>query len=190
MTRGLHSDTITELATKNINAVHLVTVDLGGATLNVTENSFDLTSNISGSNVTYVSSGVLLDTNSIAESQNVNVSRLTLTLSAVNQTNVALVLSNNIMHNEVKIFRALLNTSNAIINNPFLLYNGFINSFEINDGGATATLKLEVESYFANSGQLNGRVCNSNSQQRFFSTDKGFDYTDKVIKDIQWGNTV
>ena len=58
MTRGLHSDTITELATKNINAVHLVTVDLGGSTLNVTENSFDLTSNISGSNVTYVSSGV------------------------------------------------------------------------------------------------------------------------------------
>ena len=189
MSRGLHSDFVTELATKNINAVHLVNITLGSSNLAFTENSFPLTSSISGSSTTYLSSGVLLDVSNVTESQGVQVSRLNLTVTGVDQTYIALVLNNNVIHDEVKIFRAFLDSSNAIIVDPFLIYHGFVNSFQIVDSTTTATLKLDIESYFANAAQINGRITNNSTQQRFFSGDKGFEFADQIIKDLKWGNS-
>ena len=83
MSRGLHSDLVTELNTKNINAVHLVNISLASSSLAFTENSFPLTSSISGSSTTYLSSGVLLDVSNVSESQGVQISRLNLTLIQV-----------------------------------------------------------------------------------------------------------
>ena len=102
-----------------------------------------------------------MSVSNVSESQGVQVSRLNLTVTGVDQTYIALVLNNNVIHDEVKIFRALLNDSSAIINNPFLLYHGFINSFQIVDNNSSATLKFDLESFFANSGQVNGRITNS-----------------------------
>jgi hypothetical protein len=189
MSRGLHSDLVTELDTKNINAVHLVNITLASSSLAFTENSFPLTSSISGSSTTYLSSGVLLDVSNVSESQGVQISRLNLTVTGVDQTYIALVLNNNVIHDEVKIFRAFLDSSGAIINNPFLLYHGFINSFQIVDNTSTATLKLDLESYFANSMQVNGRITNNSTQQRFFSGDKGFEFADQIVRDLKWGNS-
>jgi hypothetical protein len=188
MSRGLTSAVTTELATKNINAIHLVNISLAGNNLAFTENSFPLTSSVSGSSTTYLSSGVLLDASNVTESQGVNVSRFSLTLTGVDQTYIALALQNNIIHDEVKIFRAFLNSSNSIIADPFLLYHGFINSFQIVDNNNTATIKFDLESYFANAGQVNGRITNDSTQQRFFANDKGFEYSDQIIKDLKWGN--
>ena len=176
MSRGLTSAVTTELATKNINAVHLININLGSSNLAFTENSFPFTSSVSGSSTTYLSSGVLLD-----------VSNLTLT--GVDQTYIALVLNNNVIHDEVKIFRAFLDSSGSIIADPFLVYHGFINSFQINDSTTSSVLKLDLESYFANSGQVNGRITNNTTQQRFFSGDKGFEFADQIIKDLKWGNS-
>ena len=104
MSRGLTTAVVNELATKNINAVHLVNLTLGSTNLAFTENSFDLTSSISGSSTTYLSSGVLLDVTSVNESQGVNISRINLTITGVDQTYISLVLNNNVIHDEVKIF--------------------------------------------------------------------------------------
>ena len=189
MSRGLTTAVVNELATKNINAVHLVNLTLGSTNLAFTENSFDLISSISGSSTTYLSSGVLLDVTTVNESQGVNISRINLTITGVDQTYISLVLNNNVIHDEVKIFRAFLNSSNAIIADPFLIYHGFINSFQIVDSTTTATLKLDIESYFANASQINGRITNNSTQQRFFSGDKGFEFADQIIKDLKWGNS-
>ena len=174
MSRGLTSAVTTELATKNINAVHLININLGSSNLAFTENSFPLTSSVSGSSTTYLSSGVLLDVSNVTESQGVQVSRLNLTLTGVDQTYIALVLNNNVIHDEVKIFRAFLDSSG---------------SFQINDSTTSSVLKLDLESYFANSGQVNGRITNNTTQQRFFSGDKGFEFADQIIKDLKWGNS-
>ena len=189
MSRGLTTAVVNELATKNINAVHLVNLTLGSTNLAFTENSFNLTSSISGSSTTYLSSGVLLDVTSVNESQGVNISRINLTITGVDQTYISLVLNNNVIHDEVKIFRAFLDSSNAIIADPFLIYHGFVNSFQIVDSTTTATLKLDIESYFANASQINGRITNNSTQQRFFNSDKGFEFADQIIKDLKWGNS-
>lgn len=187
MARGLTTAVKNEYATRNINAVHLVEIDLGSTTVYFTENSFNLVSDISGTSQTYLSSGVLLDVTNVQESAGVNVARLNLTLTGVNQTYISLALNNNITHNTVNIYRALLDASNAIIADPFLLYKGYINGYEIIDANNTATIKLDIESHFANAGQVNGRITNNKTQQRYFNSDTFFKYSDQIFNDIQWG---
>ena len=186
MARGLTPAVKNEYATRNVDAVHLVEIDLGSTTVYFTENSFNLVSDVSGTSQTYLSSGILLDVTNVQESAGVNVSRLNLSVTGVNQTYISLVLNNNITHNTVSIYRALLDSSNDIIADPFLLYRGFINGYEIVDNTQTATVKLDIESHFANAGQVNGRITNNETQQRFFSADKGFEFADQ-IKEIKWG---
>jgi len=186
MARGLTTAVKNEYATRNVNAVHLVEIDFTSTVGYFTENSFDLTSSISGTSRTYESNGFLLDITNINESAGVNVSRLNLSLSAVDQTYIAIVLNNNITHNEVSIHRALLDSSNDIIADPFLIYKGYITGYEIIDDRNTATLKLDIESHFANAGQINGRITNNETQQRFFPDDRGFEYAD-IIKELNWG---
>lgn len=187
MARGLTTAVKNEYATRNINAVHLVEIDLGSTIVYFTENSFNLVSDISGTSQTYLSSGVLLDVTNVQESAGINLSRLNLTLTGVDQTYISLALNNNITHNNVNIYRALLDASNSIIANPFLLYKAFINGYEIIDNNNTATIKLDIESHFANASQINGRITNNKTQQRFFINDTFFKYSDQIFNDIQWG---
>jgi hypothetical protein len=187
MARGLTTAVKNEYATRNINAVHLVEIDLGSTIVYFTENSFNLVSDISGTSQTYLSSGVLLDVTNVQESAGINLSRLNLTLTGVDQTYISLALNNNITHNNVNIYRALLDASNTIIANPFLLYKAFINGYEIIDNNNTATIKLDIESHFANASQINGRITNNKTQQRFFINDTFFKYSDQIFNDIQWG---
>ena len=187
MARGLTTAVKNEYATRNINAVHLVEIDLGSTIVYFTENSFNLVSDISGPSQTYLSSGVLLDVTNVQESAGINLSRLNLTLTGVDQTYISLALNNNITHNNVNIYRALLDASNTIIANPFLLYKAFINGYEIIDNNNTATIKLDIESHFANASQINGRITNNKTQQRFFINDTFFKYSDQIFNDIQWG---
>ncbi len=187
MARGLTTAVKNEYATRNINAVHLVEIDLGSTIVYFTENSFNLVSDISGTSQTYLSSGVLLDVTNVQESAGINLSRLNLTLTGVDQTYISLALNNNITHNNVNIYRVLLDASNSIIANPFLLYKAFINGYEIIDNNNTATIKLDIESHFANASQVNGRITNNKTQQRFFINDTFFKYSDQIFNDIQWG---
>ena len=59
MTRSLTTAVKNELATNNIQPVHLLTIGFG-TPQNLTDCTFDLTSSVSGSSVTYSSSSFLL----------------------------------------------------------------------------------------------------------------------------------
>jgi hypothetical protein len=37
--------------------------------------------------------------------------------------------------------------------------------------------------------QVNGRITNNSTQQRFFSGDKGFEFADQIVRDLKWGNS-
>jgi len=68
MSRSLTTAIKNELATNDIRPVHLITI--GFATpINITDCSFDLTSSVSGSSVTYSSSDFILGFFTIVDKQ-------------------------------------------------------------------------------------------------------------------------
>ena len=186
MARGLSSAVKTELATGNISPILLVYI--GFATpLYLTNCGFALTSSVSGSSQTYTASGHLRGITNVSETNKPSKNSLAISLSAVDQTYVSVVLNENVINKEVKIWRGYLDSSSAIIADPFLLYYGTIDEYKISDSTNTANIVLNITSHWGNFDKQNGRTTTDNSQQRFFSSDKGMEFASLTVRDLRWG---
>ena len=148
MTRALSTAIKNELATNEIRPVHLITI--GFATpVNITDNSFSLTSSASGSSVTYVASDFILGISNFSEETDVNLSPITLSLSGADQTFISTCLNENVINDEVKILRGFLQDTNVFVDTPFLLYNGQIDNFGISETDTDSLVNLAIVSLSA-----------------------------------------
>ena len=186
MTRSLTTAVKNELATNDIRPVHLITIGFS-TPVNITDSSFSLTSSVSGSSVTYAASDFILGISNHTEETDVTKSSVSLNLSGADQTFISTVLNENVVNDNVDIFRGFLNDSNALISDPFLLYKGKIDSFDISETDKDSSVGLQIVSNWADFGKKNGRKTNNTSQQRFFSGDVGMDFASQTVQDIKWG---
>ena len=107
MTRSLTTAIKNELATNDVRPVHLITI--GFATpVNLTDCSFDLTSSVSGSSVTYSSSDFIMGISQHSEQTDLSKATISLVLSGADQTFISLVLNENVTNDTVDIFRGCL----------------------------------------------------------------------------------
>ena len=186
MTRNLTSAVKTELATNDIRPVHLITIGFS-TPVNITDCSFPLTSSISGSSVTYSASDFILGISNHTEETDITKSSVSISLSGADQTFISVVLNENVVNDSVDIFRGFLDDSNSLIADPFLLYRGKIDSFDISEGDNQSVVGLQIVSNWADFEKKNGRKTNNTSQQRFFSGDVGMDFSSQTVQDIKWG---
>ena len=186
MTRSLTSSIKTELATNDIRPVHLITIGFG-TPVNITDCSFPITSSVSGSSVTYVASDFIMGVSDFTEETDVNLSPISLTLSGADQTFISTVLNENIITDTVTIFRGFLDDNSALIADPFLLFKGTIDNFAIQETDSASSVSLDIVSHWADFEKKSGRKTNNTSQQRFFSTDVGMDFSSQTVQDIKWG---
>ena len=186
MTRSLTTAIKNELATNDIRPVHLITI--GFATpVNLTDCSFDLTSSVSGSSVTYSSSDFIMGISEHSEQTDLTKASLKLVLSGADQTFISVVLNENVTNDIVDIYRGLLADDNSLIADPILLYRGNIENYSIQESDKQSNVSLSIVSHWADFDKKNGRKTNNTSQQRFFSTDVGMDFSSEIISDIKWG---
>ena len=186
MARTLTTAVKNELLTNEIVPFHLLTIGFS-TPVNLTDNSFDLTSSISGSSVTYTSSPFLVSLPSFEEQTDITKVSLNLVLSGADQTFISTVLNENIVNDAVEIYRGLLDSNNSIIADPILLYSGNIDTFDIAESETESNVQLTVVSHWADFEKKSGRKTNNSSQQRFFSTDVGMDFSSQTVLDIKWG---
>tara|TARA_R100000388_G_scaffold9740_1_gene8492 strand:- start:2901 stop:3467 length:567 start_codon:yes stop_codon:yes gene_type:complete len=186
MARGLTSAVKTELATGNIAPVLLI--DFGfSSPVYLTNASFDITSNVSGTSRTYLANGHLKTVGGVNETNKPSKNSLSIGLSAVDTTYVGIALNENIINDDVHIYRGFLDSNLALISDPFLLFYGTIDAYKIVDNTDTASLALTITSHWGNFSKQSGRVTTDNSQKRFFSGDKGMEFSALTVKDIRWG---
>lgn len=186
MTRSLTTAIKNALATNDIRPVHLITIGFS-TPVNITDCSFSLTSSVSGSSVTYNSSDFIMGISEFSEQTDISKTSVKLTLSGADQTFISTVLNENVTNDEVTIYRGLLDSSNSLIADPIILYKGNIENFSVQESDTTSNVVLSIVSQWADFDKKNGRKTNNTSQQRFFSTDVGMDFSSETIRDIKWG---
>ena len=179
MTRGLSSAITTELQNQNIKPIILLEI-LFPTPQRITNHYKDITHNSN----TYTSSGHLLSIGAKGEKAELDVGNFQIELSAVDSSFVAIVLNNNVSNDEVTIDIGLLNSSDALIG-TFNYDIGFIESFSIDTDKAKLT--LSCTSHFSDFSRISGRKTNEGSQQNFFSTDKGMEFSALTVQDLIWG---
>ena len=184
MTRGLTTAVKNALAATPTYC-HLVY--LGFATpVRKTDNSFDIVDDIEGSSQTYNADGTFLGVGNVPESNTPIKHSITIAFSGVDQSLISTCLNNDVLGTEVKVYRGVVSGTTCIAD-PFLIFHGHLSNFQVNDGGSDAVLSMMITSHFGNFEKKNGRTTADISQQRFFSGDKGFEFSALNIRDIKWG---
>lgn len=186
MSRNLTTATKNELATNDIRPVHLITIGFS-TPINLTDCSFSITSSVSGSSVTYNASDFVLGMSNFTEETDITKTSINISLSGADQTYISLVLNENIINDNVVIYRGFLDSSNSLIADPFLLYEGQIDTFSIEESPNDSVVSISVVSHWADFEKTSGRKTNNTSQQRFFSSDVGMDFSSETVLDIKWG---
>ena len=179
MTRGLSSAITTELQNQNIKPIILLEI-LFPTPQRITNHYKDITHNSN----TYTSSGHLLSIGAKGEKADLDVGNFQVELSAVDSAFVSIVLNNNVSNDEVTIDIGFLDSSDTLIG-TFNYDIGFIESFSIDTDKARLT--LSCTSHFSDFSRISGRKTNEGSQQNFFSTDKGMEFSALTVQDLIWG---
>jgi hypothetical protein len=182
MTRAINAATITALQSDAFNMAHLIQLDFS-AVVRLT----DWGRNISALSTTFLSSPHLVGIGDSSESTDIRVNSIDLVMSGVEQTFIALFLTNNYMDVRARIWKAVLDSSDAIVGDPFVVFDGRISSYSISDDSGTSEISIEMSSHWKDFELVKGRKTNRNSQQYYFPADKGFDFSGVVVRDLKWG---
>jgi hypothetical protein len=137
---------------------------------------------------TYLAQNQFLSYGNIVESSDLRVGTLEMTFTAVDTTTVALILNNDYIDSRVVIYRAVLNDDFTFTDSDvFLVFDGRITGYSITETETTATITISCASQFADFERTNGRRTNPASQNLYFPTDRGMDFSPQIVKDIRWG---
>ena len=182
MPRSINASTITALQSDAFNMCHLIQLDFSSV-VRLT----DWNRSVTALSNTFLSSPHLVGIGDSSESTDIRVNSIDLVMSGVEQTFIALFLSNNYMDVRARIWKAVLNSSDAVIGAPFVVFDGRISSYNISDQSGTSEISIEMSSHWKDFELSKGRRTNRNSQQYYFPTDKGMDFSGVVVRDLKWG---
>ena len=140
---------------------------------------------------TYTPTGSFLAFSDIVETNEANIETISISLSGVDTTYVNLFLSGGYLDRTVQIYKAFLDSNDALVSDPLLIFDGRLNNPVIKEDveAGTSTVAVQASSLFVDFDRINTRFTNNESQQSFFSGDTGFRFSSVVVKELNWGMT-
>lgn len=191
MTRNIGATLQTSLQSKQLFVADLIELHLDTPLYFTTTNinlSYDSATAPDAGTNTYLAQNQFLGYSNISESSELRVGTIEMTFTAVDTTMIALLLSNDYIDKRVVIYRAVLDNDYSFSSDTvFLVFDGRIAGYSIDETDTTATLTVTLASQFADFEKTNGRRTNPASQNLYFSTDRGMDFSPQIVKDIRWG---
>jgi len=192
MPRGLGSTITTELARDRIRFSDLLELHFDDGPYNplcLTNCPLDIgpISTTTATSKTFAANGELLSFDTIEETGEARVNKVSIQLSGASNTITNLFMNNDYVDRRIVIYRYFYDEQFIAIGSPVMLFDGEIQSFSINETEKSSTLTVTSASVFYDFERLNGRRTNSASQQTIFLGDKGFDQAAVVTDKIKWG---
>ena len=140
---------------------------------------------------TYTPTGSFLAFSDIVETNEANIETISISLSGVDTTYVNLFLTGGYLDRTVQIYKAFLDSSDALVSDPLLIFDGRLNNPVIKEDveAGTSTIAVQASSLFVDFDRINTRFTNNESQQSFFAGDTGFRFSSVVVKELNWGMT-
>lgn len=181
--RGMSAAMLAEIAKPQLRLFHLVEMYFTTIGYLTTGRR-----NIVWNGNTYSALGNLLSFGDVAESADIRAGSINLVLSGVNQANIATALTENFIDRRVVIRRGFLDASDIIIVDPIILFDGRIDSWDLNEDVTTgdSTVTWKAASHWIDFERISGRRTNNEDQQVSFPGDKGFEYAAQT-EEIRWG---
>jgi len=174
-----------QIAASKNTPVHLVEITLGGTVYRMTDAYIPLTWN--GND--YSQAGHFLGFSDIEESTTLQVSKLTVSLSAIDRVYVSLLLAQDYLDRPLSIYKGFLDAASALVADPLLVFDGRIDSpmIQENPENGTATIAITASNSWVDFERRIGRFTNHEGQQNHFPGDLGLNFSSEIVKDLVWG---
>lgn len=181
--RGMSAAMLAEIVKQQLRLFHLVEMYFSTAGYLTTSSR-----NIVWSGNTYSALGNLLSFGEVEESTDIRAGSLNITLSGVNQGNIATALTENFIERRVVIRRGFRDAADQVIIDPVILFDGRIDSWSLREDvmDGTSTITWQVASHWIDFDRVYGRRTNNEDQQVWFPGDRGFEFAAQT-DDIRWG---
>jgi hypothetical protein len=157
----------------------------------------DLSLTIDSETNNYQATGNLMSFDTIQESTDLQISKLSVILSGVDRTFTAALLSYEYLDQPLKVYRIFLDDNEQIQHVPMLVFSGNIDTPVITDdpSSGSSTISISAASVFVDFERRSGRKTNQSEQDLYNSVnsltdaDTGFEYNTNSSTDIWWGRT-
>lgn len=154
----------------------LVKIEFVGTTVYLSSRDKD----VSWSGQTWLGNGWLRGFDGLNEVKDHVSTQLGIVLGGYDPTLVSLVLANTRQDKNCEVYFAMLDASDALIADPYLLYPGQFDSAEIDEAAEDATITLRYENDLMKARRLNVFRFTHQSQQALFPGDLGFQYVSQT----------
>lgn len=186
MTRGLVTDIANAVSSDVVRPVVFVQCAFDSGALNLWSGLGDLTAD----SVDYVGAGTLLSIGSIKESAELQANGVSVTLSGVTEPLLSKARDENYQGRSLKILLGVMDSTNTLIDNPFVIFSGFMDTMTIQDGAETATIRVTVENRLVEFERSRQRRYTAEDQKIDYPTDKGLEFVAEIAeKEIVWGRS-
>lgn len=172
MTRALHTDTVTALSAPVLRPFFLFEGSFAFSTLRLWDGYGDL----SYDGQTWLGNGWFSGIGDVGEDNDIKSNGVDVFLSGVPLALVSLILTESRHSCRGKLYLGLFDEDGAIINTPYLLFEGALSSPRIDDSSNGSQIVLSYEDdliFIQKSSELRN---NHETQQSLFPGDRGFEY--------------
>jgi len=175
MPRDISPTLAAYLAAGKIRPINLVAIQFSDGWARLTNALREIT----WQGETYYPAGNLLTISGVEESLKLLVQTVDLRLSGITSSVKALVLNQDYIGNESIVYTALCDSNWEVIDEPFVIFRGQVDSMQMVDSfsSQTAEITLPVCSIWARFDELSGRQTNDSEQRRLYPGDAFFSQT-------------
>ena len=184
MTRSLTTAFKNETLAANMTPIALVELDFSGGAVRAWTGEGNLT----WDSKTWTGTGTLLNIDAIQESTDITAHGVSLQLNGIPSALLSTVLTEHYQGRSAVIYLAALNSSLAVIADPFILWSGRMDTMQIQDAAETATITLNAENRLIDLERQRERRYTDLDQKNFFADDKGLEHVAAQLdRELSWG---
>ena len=138
---------------------------------------------------TYNASGHFLNFSGLRETFDMQIPSVSISLSAVDQSWIAVALTKPYIDRPVRIYKAFIDYANGVVTSPLLIFDGRIDAMPIQDDpdGGTCIISVSATNQWSDFERRPGRHTNHNEQQALFAGDLFFEFAGQANHEIKWG---
>jgi len=182
MTRSISATNITESEKSALAPVVFAFMDFAGTPVFV--NTSPMTFTFGGD--TYLGVGQFGGISVIQETDKVQATSFTLSLSGVDSANITDALTETYQGRDCIIYLGYVNASHALVDDPFILARGRMDTMPIKLD-KESVITMQVESRLADFFRPRVRRFNNQDQQERFPNDDGLEFTEQMVdKELVW----
>ena len=187
MSRSIGTTFGNQLTSGNLRPFYAIKMNFTSGTLLLATTYSDLV--ISGE--TYLGTGNILNISPITETADTRATGVEIVLSGLDTSILSAGLTEDTQGMIVEIYFGVMTTTSnadAIVDTPYQIFSGFIDSMVLEESGDSSTLTFTVENKLVTLERPKDRRYTDQDQQNLFIGDKGCEFvTSLQDKSVAWG---